>query len=661
MNRRVLFFGILLATAALILAGVGGSNANQGGNTGRYKTVEISVTQYVWELVSNKDGRVICQIIVDYPTRPTNQETLTVCAEQIFPSEPTPLPLGTPTPASQIDAGAAPEPFDLAEFFASVSWRFVTTRQHVRTVQVPVQEMVVNLIVPPDQRDEFFVSIYAYEPVLGEQITGIYGVLNGWEFSCPSSRCDVPITTDSALEFWAVSSYGDESQHVMATLRVVRTIDGERIELSSLVPIVLYQDACSAIWGLPRTQFPAWAEFPALPDDLNTMEPYQYLAGQLIAAGVVNAQNCPGGGLYASGAPNQCGLDQAASAVIDWQNQYDVVIWSTAREIGIPPRLIKVMIEQESQFWPGNGRRALYEYGLAQLSQAGADVALRWDNALYQEICNGLFFDCGLAYGRLPSWLQATMRGGLMRAIDSECPTCPYGIDLARARDTIPIFARTLRSNCYQVKYLMDLRELKADYEDMWKFTFVSYHSGFQCLSTAITYLEYNKLPATWENASRFLCSSGVSYVNDFWKSLDEFDLYRIRRADRSQLVARATFVPTPIPTVTSTPTVTPTVVRSMGRIRVLVYMDSNVNNYPEDAEKVEGVSVEARFADGTVLTAQTVRGEVIFDLSGRRVGDEVTVALPDLFRTLKVRVVRDGEIPAVFRLEEPVVPPALP
>ena len=659
MNRRALFLGILLAAAALFLAGVGGSNASQGGSTGRFKTVEVKVTQYVWELVSNQDGRVICQIIVDHPTRPTNQETLTVCAEQIFPQEPTPLPPGTPTP----DSGQAgtPEPFDLAEFFASVSWRFVTTRQHVSTVQVPVPEMVVNLVVPPDQSGEFFVSIYAYEPVFGERITGIFGILNGWEFSCPASRCDVPITTDSVLEFWAASSYGDESQHVVATLRVVRTLEGERIELSSLVPITLYQDTCSAIWGMPRTPLPAWAEFPPLPDDLNTMKPYQYLAGQLIAAGVVNAQDCPGGGLYASGAPTQCGLDRSAQAVVDWQNQYDVVIWDTARKIGIPPRLIKVMIEQESQFWPGNSRRAWYEYGLAQLSQAGADVALRWDNELYQEICNGLFFDCSMAYGRLPSWLQAAMRGGLMRAIDSECPACQYGIDLARARDTIPTFTRTLRSNCYQVKYLMDLRKMKASYEDMWKFTFVSYHSGFQCLSTALTYLEYNKLPATWENASRFLCPSGLIYVNDFWKSLDEFDLYRIRRADRSQLVARAVFVPTPVPTVAPTPTITPTVVRSMGRIRVLVYVDSNTNNYPEDSEKVEGVNVEARFADGTVLTAQTVRGEAIIDLSGRRVGDVVEIVLPDLFRTLKVRVVRDGEIPAVFRLEEPVVPPVLP
>lgn len=654
MKRRVFSLGVLLAVFVLISVVTQNTNADDGAKSSRFKTVEINVVQYVWELVSNRDGQVICEIIVEYPTRPTYQDTITICAEQIFPPELTPVPSS--------DSQATPEPFDLAEFFQTVTYRFVKTLELKRTVEVPVPEMIVNLVVPDSSTGQPFVSIYAYEPVLGEKILEIRGSLNGWEFYCPSNRCDVPITSDTILEFWAVSSYGDESQHVQATIRLVRTDQGDQLELTSLVPIVLYQDACATIWGLPQYQRPDWADLPPLPDDLNTMKPYQYLAGQLINSGVVNAQDCPGGGLISPGAPNSCGLDRAANTVIDWQNQFDMVIWDTARTFGIPPRILKTLIEQESQFWPSNARRYIYEYGLGQLSQSGADVALRWDNELFASVCNGLLYDCSTVYGRLPTWVQAQLRGGLMNVMNSECATCPHGIDLARAQDSIPVLARILRSNCYQVKYIVDRNGINASYEDLWRMTLISYHSGYECLNSALVVLKYNDLTPEWDNLENVLsCPGGQLYTNDFWKSLQEFDLYRIKRPERDKLVAQASFVATPTPTNTPKPTMTPTVVRSLARIRVLVYVDRNRNQYPDESEKVNDIAVQAQFQDGSTVTALTARGEAVFDLSGRPVGGDVLVSLPDLYRSQRIRINQDGEIPVIFRLEEPIVPPVLP
>ncbi|MBE0697626.1 MAG: hypothetical protein IH586_11955, partial [Anaerolineaceae bacterium] len=643
MKRRAFSLSILLVVLCMLLTTTQRTDAETQGNSTRLKSVEIKTVEYVWDLVSNQDGRVICQIIIEHPFRPTNQETITICAEQIFPPEPTSAPLPTPTPGDGKIVLPPPipivDPFDLADFFRSVTFRFVTTQELIRTIQVPVPEMIINIVVPPYRAGAFFVSIYAYEPVIGEHITEIRGSLDGWEFACSATRCDVPITTDSILEFWALSSYGDESQHLQATLRVVRTDQGERIELSSLVPIKLYQDACANIWGMPRYQMPTWADLPTLPDELNTQKPYQYLAGKLLYAGIANGQGCPGGGLLADGAPNACGLERASKSVIDWQNQFDLVFWDTARQIGIPPRLLKVLIEQESQFWPANGRRLAYEYGLGQLSQAGADVVLRYDNELFNQICNGLLYDCSIAYGRLPSWVQATVRGGLMRLMNSECATCANGIDLAHAQDSIPVLARTLRSNCRQVKYIMDTKGLKSTYEDMWKLTFVSYHSGYECLATALDFLNYNELPADWENISMFLgCPGARSYVDNAWKSLETFDLYRVQHPDRDKVVALATFVPKPSPTIipTQASTPTPTVNRSLAHILVLVYIDKNGNNYPEENEKVDNIAVEAQFEDGSTLSAQTAKGEAVIDLSGRPVGGNVTILLPDLYRTQK-------------------------
>jgi hypothetical protein len=105
----------------------------------------------------------------------------------------------------------------------------------------------------------------------------------------------------------------------------------------------------------------------------------------------------------------------------------------------------------------------------------------------------------------------------------------------------------------------------------------------------------------------------------------------------------------------------TPTVFRSLAHVQVLVYVDKNNNNYPDESEKVDNIAVQAQFEDGSTLSARTVKGEAVFDLSGRPVGGNITILLPDLYRTQKVRIKQDGEIPVIFRLQEPVVPPVLP
>jgi hypothetical protein len=244
----------------------------------------------------------------------------------------------------------------------------------------------------------------------------------------------------------------------------------------------------------------------------------------------------------------------------------------------------------------------------------------------------------------------------MMRALDAECPTCPNGIDFERAYDSIPVFARTLRANCRQVKYIMDKAGSNASYEDMWKFTLVSYHSGYQCLAGALEFTTYNKQPTDWPHISAYLaCESGRTYVENFWKSLEAFPTYRLVTPASSQPVVQPTFAATPAPTRTPTPVI------ALSHIRVLVYIDKNNNNYPDGDERAEGVKVTATFTDGSVAQTATVNGEAVIDLRGRPIGTDVIVALPELFRSEKVRVTRDGEIPVVFRLEQPVVPPVLP
>ena len=72
-------------------------------------------------------------------------------------------------------------------------------------------------------------------------------------------------------------------------------------------------------------------------------------------------------------------LEVAKGAMMEWQNRFDPTIWAAGKEYGIPPILIKSLMEQESQFWPENARYIYEEFGFTQINELGADVALRWD------------------------------------------------------------------------------------------------------------------------------------------------------------------------------------------------------------------------------------------------------------------------------------------
>lgn len=666
------FLAVALAALALVVLGIQHSAASPlDAPSERSKKVDIDETQYIWELVSNVDGSIICQVVVDHPTRPSYEETIQICGSQIFPPEPTRTPLAptaTPNTAQTATATqsatraptATPEPFDLATYFNHVTWRFASSRVFKRTVYVPVPEIIVNLSVSPNVTGVHIATIAAYEPVYGQRITGMVGTLNGAAFTCSAPRCELPILGDASLEFWATSSFGDESRHAQADLRLEASAEGSTLKVVSITPRYLFQDACAQIWGKPAYDLPAWAALPATPEDLHTQKPYQFLAGKLLAAGyVTSAADCPGGGLMSNGAPNTCGLEKSINDVVGWQNQFDVAIWSAGRDMGIPPRILKTLVEQESQFWPGNGQRGAFEYGLGQLNPNGADVALRWDNNLFSTTCNGLMYDCSRFYGKLPGWAQATLRGGLMRSIDAECPTCPHGLDMEKAFNSLTVVAQTLRSNCRQVKFMTDTMGVRNafGYEDLWRFTLVSYHSGYQCLRDAFNYASYNEQVNSWDQVVGYLsCQGSQYYANTTWKSLQEFDVYRLPAAAGETVQVKAAFVPT------ATPLPSPTPVLALSHLRVEVYMDGNANQYPDPGEGVDGMLVTATFADGRSMQARTQKGVAIIDFSGLPVADQdVSVSLPTLYRIQKVRVTRDGEVPVVFRLEQPVVPPALP
>ena len=138
---------------------------------------------------------------------------------------------------------------------------------------------------------------------------------------------------------------------------------------------------------IPNSEY-HWLHVPAVPGELATSEYYGYLAGQLIIYGVVDASDCPLGGVWPTGYANACGLEATREEVIYLQNLYDEEILDAYRTVGTPPVLLKQLLRYESQFWPV--RMGVYHFGLGHLTLIGAANALLEPGAVWRGLLGNL-------------------------------------------------------------------------------------------------------------------------------------------------------------------------------------------------------------------------------------------------------------------------------
>jgi hypothetical protein len=210
--------------------------------------------------------------------------------------------------------------------------------------------------------------------------------------------------------------------------------------------------------------------------------------------------------------------------VDEWQNRFDALIFMEAQEIGVPAQLLKNIFSRESQFWPGvtPGRP---EAGLGQLTEAGADVTLLWNQPFYEQFCPSILEDatCRTGYSQLTEQQRETLQRALVSSVDAFCPNCPLGLDLQKAEASVSIFADTLLANCSQAGMVLDLNyanngKAAATYEDLWRFTLVNYNAGAGCLGLAVNKTSNAGDPLDWEHVSANLtpaCVGALDYVSD--------------------------------------------------------------------------------------------------------------------------------------------------
>jgi hypothetical protein len=491
----------------------------------RFAVITQDYTSYEWWLTGWADNKVACSIKVDHKGVPTGGEIYAACGVTFYNKWSATWPCDNAE-----ENPTACQGYYLVFFKSESAQREVSAAQPPPVVWVTLDGCVpFNSTFRCDALPTLVLT--GEEPMEGEHITGLAGRMDGVAFTCdPVCQVDLAPTDEngSYLEFWANSSYGDSSVLFEARVRVAASDDPT--DHSWYVDVLSTQwrgaplAGCSQIWETfpPAGGVPAWLSTPPSDGDLATNIPYEYLAANLIKQVVVDASTCSDGGLLDNGLASPCGLETASSAVDDWQNRFDGLIFSAAQENGIPAHLLKNIFSRESQFWPV-GTIDHPEAGLGQMTDGGADTTLLWNRPFYEQFCpsalDGAFCDRG--YAHLNADQQGTLRNALVSSVNALCPDCLLGIDLDRAEKSVSVFAETLLANCEQTGMVVDLNNITntpVAYEDLWRFTLVNYNAGPGCLGLAVNKASRIGEPLDWEHVSSHLtpaCQGAFDYVTD--------------------------------------------------------------------------------------------------------------------------------------------------
>ncbi|PKO09029.1 MAG: hypothetical protein CVU40_12535 [Chloroflexi bacterium HGW-Chloroflexi-2] len=565
---------------------------NQPGEEEEYQRITNIVVEYVaheWWLVRWKENEITCRFLVEHTGWPTADEVETWCgktkAQEWLKAK----------PCTQVEEGG-----DVSQCpGAYLSYFQSYPGERSIEVELPLPQVWLAISNCEQTSPENTCTSLPNLQFIGEELLAnefiirIQGTIDGQPFSCPADMCDLPLWPTGRngveVEFWADSSFGDSSEVFSALVRVQPWGDFTNPEGKTTDQHLWYVDVISSQWRGSTTAScsetwqvfpeiggpPPWLLTPDNADALYTNVSFYYLAGMLISSGQVDASFCPDNGLNRDLIANACGIQEAYSQVVEWQNIFNDEILAAANESGVPAQLLKNVFSRESQFWPGiysNYREA----GLGQMTDNGADTVLLWNPSFFHQFCPLVLSQerCDLGFGNISKDEQAMMRGALVTKVNSTCPDCPVGIDLSQANFSVRIFAEGLKANCEQVGKIIRNTTSKdpgkvSNYEDLWRFTLVNYNAGSGCLSNAmqLAYRQFGYF--TWENVSSKLepaCIGAIEYVEDItviasgleptptsWVQFATPNL-----AQLTMMAAMATATPTfflPEPTQTPTPT----------------------------------------------------------------------------------------------------------
>ncbi len=477
--------------------------------------------QTIWQLAYWESYDTACTIILDEDRQPENEEIHRACGDILYQSWLT-TPVcerhygQDPTTAScygvflrRVGQKQKDEPVDgnLIDYHA----------QNLRQIRFDVTNVNCEPGGICDKKPELL--LIAHGPENDNLIQSVHIRISTYEAACTGNACQMrlPSTDNNGvwLEYWAMDSAGNQSDHFWLKFRTVQVQSNSEIFYYDVIGNAFPEAAAygSDVWytfpTINEILSPVLKKIPTS-DYLVTKHNLQLLGAKLIKTGQVDSSACPNYGLNLDGTPNGCGEQVTAKMVFDYQNQYDPQIFDASRKQKVPPRIVKGLIAQESQFWPISD--VPYEYGLGMLTEGGADMLLRWNSSYFLNVCTKTFpMDRDKCYGgfsNLKEEEQIVLRGVVISKVGTN--------------EEIEVIAAAIRGSVFQVNQIItnatgQLPSEVTTYEDLWKFTVANYYSGSGCLYNAMNVASAYKLPLTWDNVRRFLtgkCDLANQYVD---------------------------------------------------------------------------------------------------------------------------------------------------
>ncbi len=474
----------------------------------------------IWQLAYWESFDTACTIILDEDRTPVNEEIRKACGDVLYQSWLT-------TPLCERHYGQDPSTISCTGLFLRRVGQRQKSEINSFTVDTHAQDLqkirfdVSNVNCAPgelcDQKPELL--LIAHGPDYNDAIITSVNIRVGtYEAACSGNACQMrlPATDSSGIwfEYWAMDSDANQSEHFWLKFRAVPAVNNTGYYYDVIGDA--FPDAAAYGADVWYT-FPAVGqELPSILEDVHTKDylvtkhKLQLLAAKLIRKGKVDSSFCENYGLNLDGTPNGCGEQVTAKLVYDMQNQYDSLIFDASRRQKVPPRIVKGLIAQESQFWPESD--TIYEYGLGKITESGADMLLRWNTPYFLNLCMKTFpYDqdkCMGGFSNLEENMQIVLRGVVISKVGSD--------------EEIEMLAAAIRACVYQINQVIvnatgNTPAAVTTYEDLWKLTVANYYSGSGCLLNAVNQVNAYKLPVTWENVRRYLtgkCELANLYVD---------------------------------------------------------------------------------------------------------------------------------------------------
>ncbi len=494
----------------------------------RVKAIEVEYTERYWWMVRDSDNHVECELAIEHQDIPTPEEIYYQCGFDVYENR-------------MEEIACEQENPDQLSSCSGFYFQHVGEGQKTRVIDIEIPPATIQ-IVPPrctslsDESCEAIprLQFTSTEPLPNEQIILVEGMLDGYPFFCQGDSCEVQLKETDQLgveiEFKADSSFGDSTIQHSGRIRVIQVDEGWAVDFLITTDESAPSQGCSQIWLAfpPPGDPPAWLANPDQAELLETNLPLHFLAGKLIQLGYVDASGCDYYGLTEDGYATQCGLELARDDVFYWQNNFDPFIIEAAQESGIPSRLIKRIISQESQFWPGIIEHSYFEHGLGQLTFNGVDATLMWNEDFYDAFCPLVLLEsaCERGYAHLGKLEQEMLQNVYLNNMAIDLPSEPGGFDQEQIRTSLAYLGEAVIGNCRQVGKMVenltgDSAGLATGFEDLWRFTLANYHAGPGCLSEALGEVHAREKPLTWVNISMELeevCPHAVDYVIEVTK-----------------------------------------------------------------------------------------------------------------------------------------------